>query len=48
MTEKQPEPILAVLESAGFEAYYVGGCVRDLRLGRPILTVFPPACSMEP
>ena len=36
MTEKQPVTILASLEAAGFEAYYVGGCVRDLQLGRAI------------
>ena len=30
------EKILAALESAGFEAYYVGGCVRDLIMGRDI------------
>lgn len=29
-------PILKKLESAGFEAYFVGGCVRDYILGRPI------------
>ena len=28
--------ILAALENAGFEAYYVGGCVRDLIMGREI------------
>lgn len=28
--------ILAALEKAGFEAYYVGGCVRDLIMGREI------------
>ncbi len=36
MSEKQPEQILAALESAGYEAYYVGGCVRDRLLGRPV------------
>lgn len=29
-------PILATIERAGFEAYFVGGCVRDLILGDPI------------
>ena len=28
--------ILTVLEQAGFEAFLVGGCVRDLQLGRPV------------
>lgn len=36
MSEKKPEQILAALEKAGYEAYYVGGCVRDLLLGRPV------------
>ena len=36
MSEKKPEQILAALEQAGFEACYVGGCVRDLLLGRPV------------
>lgn len=30
-----PTKILTVLEQAGFEAYYVGGCVRDTLLQRP-------------
>lgn len=29
-------PILATIEQAGFEAYFVGGCVRDMLLGEPI------------
>ncbi len=29
------EQALALLEQAGFEAWYVGGCVRDAMLGRP-------------
>lgn len=29
-------PILATIEEAGFEAYFVGGCVRDLILHDPI------------
>ncbi|WP_302187704.1 CCA tRNA nucleotidyltransferase [uncultured Lactobacillus sp.] len=29
-------PVLQTLEQAGFEAYFVGGCVRDLLLGRHI------------
>ncbi len=37
---KQVKSVLAILEKAGFEAYAVGGCVRDLILneveGRPI------------
>lgn len=36
MLEKKPEQILEVLSSAGHEAYYVGGCVRDTLLGRPV------------
>lgn len=29
-------PILEVIEEAGYEAYFVGGSVRDYILGRPI------------
>ena len=29
-------PILRKLQSAGFEAYYVGGSVRDILLNKPI------------
>lgn len=29
-------PILKQIEAAGFEAYFVGGCVRDVLLGLPI------------
>jgi tRNA nucleotidyltransferase (CCA-adding enzyme) len=29
-------PLLERLEQAGYEAYFVGGCVRDYYLGRPI------------
>jgi len=29
-------PVLGRLHDAGFEAYYVGGCVRDSMLGRPV------------
>ena len=36
MTEKKPEQIVRILEQAGYEAHYVGGCVRDQLLGRPI------------
>ncbi len=36
MTGEKPEKILKILEEAGYEAYYVGGCVRDLLLGRPV------------
>lgn len=36
MTTKKPDQILQILQEHGFEAYYVGGCVRDLLLGRPI------------
>lgn len=32
----RPEGILQTLESAGYEARYVGGCVRDTLLSRPI------------
>lgn len=37
MLTKIPEPVLNILQTlhqAGFEAYIVGGCVRDLLLGR--------------
>lgn len=30
------QPILEKIEAAGFEAYFVGGCVRDTILGQPI------------
>ena len=30
------QPILAKLEAAGYEAYFVGGSVRDTLLGKPI------------
>jgi tRNA nucleotidyltransferase (CCA-adding enzyme) len=33
---KEAFPILQALESAGYEAYFVGGAVRDLFLNRPI------------
>lgn len=33
---KTAQPILAKLESAGYEAYFVGGSVRDTILGKPI------------
>ena len=29
-------PVLQKIEQAGFEAYFVGGCVRDTILGDPI------------
>lgn len=29
-------PVLEKIKAAGFEAYFVGGCVRDALLGRPI------------
>ena len=32
----KPEKILETLERNGYEAYYVGGCVRDSLLGRPV------------
>ena len=32
---KNAETILHILEKAGYEAYVVGGCVRDSILGRP-------------
>lgn len=32
----QAQPVLNQLEEAGHEAYFVGGCVRDLLLNRPI------------
>lgn len=32
----RPDEILNTLEQAGFAAFYVGGCVRDTLLGRPI------------
>ena len=32
----RPDMVLETLQSAGFEAWYVGGCVRDTLLGRPI------------
>ena len=32
----RPDLILKTLEDAGFAAYFVGGCVRDTLLGRPV------------
>ena len=32
----RPDAIIKTLEDAGFEARYVGGCVRDTLLGRPV------------
>ena len=32
----RPDGIIRTLEQAGFEARFVGGCVRDTLLGRPI------------
>lgn len=36
MYTQLPDEILNTLHAAGYEAYYVGGCVRDRLLGRPI------------
>ncbi|MFD2371735.1 CCA tRNA nucleotidyltransferase [Brevibacillus sp. GCM10020057] len=36
MGKEQAVRILQTLEEHGFEAYYVGGCVRDWLLGRPV------------
>ena len=36
---RQAAPVLGRLNEAGFEAYYVGGCVRDAALGRPVSDV---------
>lgn len=33
---KAPDVILCTLNEAGYEAYYVGGCVRDTLMGRPV------------
>ena len=33
---QMPTEILNILHSAGYEAYYVGGCVRDILLGREV------------
>jgi tRNA nucleotidyltransferase (CCA-adding enzyme) len=33
---KQASPILTKIEKAGYEAYFVGGCVRDYLIGREI------------
>jgi tRNA nucleotidyltransferase (CCA-adding enzyme) len=33
---KKPDHILSKLQKSGYQAYYVGGCVRDTLLGRPI------------
>ena len=32
----RPDELLKTLEQAGFEACFVGGCVRDTLLGRPV------------
>ena len=36
MTGIKPSGILKKLRDAGYEAWYVGGCVRDTLLGRPV------------
>ena len=36
METQRPDVILNKLRAGGYEAYYVGGCVRDSLLGRPI------------
>lgn len=36
MNEGRPDEILKILQDNGHEAYYVGGCVRDTLLGRPV------------
>lgn len=36
MEAKKPNHILQTLHRRGYEAYYVGGCVRDQLLGRPV------------
>ena len=36
MLSPKPTKILKILQDAGYEAWYVGGCVRDTLLGRPI------------
>ncbi len=36
MRNRKPDEILWRLLDAGFAAYYVGGCVRDTLLGRPV------------
>ena len=33
---EQAIPVLINIEQAGYEAYFVGGCVRDFLLGREI------------
>lgn len=42
----RPDEVLDTLQRAGFEAWYVGGCVRDTLLGRPIHDWMsrPPPC----
>ena len=40
MTKSIPEEVLNIyqkLENAGFEAYFVGGCVRDLLMGKKVV-----------
>ena len=36
MQERRPVEIVKKLRAAGYEAYFVGGCVRDMLLGRQI------------
>ena len=36
MQGERPDGILKTLCAAGYEAYFVGGCVRDTLLGRPV------------
>ena len=36
---KKALPVLNKIEEAGFEAYFVGGCVRDLLMGGQVSDV---------
>jgi len=36
---KKAFPVLNKIEEAGFEAYFVGGCVRDLLMGGQVSDV---------
>ena len=47
MPTEKPDEILLRLRRAGWEAFYVGGCVRDTLLGRPVHD-WDVATSAEP
>lgn len=39
VTDPQTQSVMAVLQGAGYRALFVGGCVRDALLGRPVADI---------